>query len=72
MAIMVGCAPALRAFWGLYVSKSTVGGTKKSSKFNCDQSVSGNTPLHAGWESRDEFIGSARGQSNAYIRMEAR
>lgn len=72
MAIMVSCAPGLRAFWGRYVSKSNVDGTNKSSKVNRDHSLSGNTPRHAGWEGRDEFIGTVPGQSNAYIRMEAR
>lgn len=71
MAIIVGCAPALRSFWGLYVSKSTVDGTVKDSKAKRDYSHSGNIPLRAGREGSDEFLNNVR-QSDAYIRMENR
>lgn len=71
MAIMVGCAPAIRSFWGRYVSKSSVDGTNKSSEAIYDHNPNGDTPRRTGREGNNEFIDTVR-QSGAYIRMESR
>lgn len=74
VAIMVGCAPALRTFWGAYVTKSTVNGTKQSSKAIRHHSLSGNTPRHPGWQGSQgsqEYMNTVP-QNSSYIRMEPR
>ncbi|POS70580.1 hypothetical protein DHEL01_v211027 [Diaporthe helianthi] len=71
VAIMVGCAPALRSFWNRYISKSVVDGTGRSSHAIRQKNFSNNTPQHTRWQGTDEFR-NAGPQSNSYIRMEPR
>ncbi|KAG8156361.1 hypothetical protein KVR01_013813 [Diaporthe batatas] len=71
VAIMVGCAPALRSFWIRHITKSAVDGTEGSSNAIRHKILSDNTPQHTGWQGHGNF-GDTVSQSNSYIRMEPR